>query len=136
MHPIFIKGNLDAAKSGLAYLWQKKSGQHDITSARILFVLLTIALLESQPTIQFVEKLKTLLTSESLPDYTYADSKKAWNLTRFIEHIGPKLPPGNADFLTTLAVVFSDRSKLPDLDRYSTWYEAGAQGSGSTERRE
>jgi hypothetical protein len=106
----------------LARAWQLKSGQHDLTSTRLLFVRLTVALLESQPTEKFVGQLKTLLALESLPDY--ADVMKVWDIDYFIEHLRSKLPPSSTNFLTALAAVLNDRTKLPELEEFPAWREA------------
>ena len=117
-----MQGKLDEAKKLLERAWQLKSGQHDLTSTRLLFVRLTIALLESQPTEKFVGQLKTLLALESLPDH--ADVMKVWDITYFIEHLQPKLSSGSTDFLTALATVLNDRTKLPELEEFPAWREA------------
>ncbi|MGA9131261.1 MAG: hypothetical protein WB384_04590 [Candidatus Sulfotelmatobacter sp.] len=117
-----MQGKLDETKKLLKRAWQLKSGQHDLTSTRLLFVRLTVALLETQPTEKFVGQLKTLLALESLPDH--ADVMKVWDITYFIEHLQPKLSSGSADFLTALATVLNDRTKLPELEEFPAWREA------------
>jgi hypothetical protein len=75
---LIMQGKLDEAKVLLVRAWQLKSGQHDLTSARVLYVRLAVALLESEPKEIFVGQLKTLLALESLPDY--ADVVKVWDI--------------------------------------------------------
>jgi hypothetical protein len=116
---LILQDKLAEAKSLLARAWQLKSGRHDLTSPRLLFVRLVMALLESQPVEVFVGQLKNLLALESLPDH--ADVAKVWNITSFIESLRPKIPPDAGDFLTALASAMNDRTKLADLDRFPEW---------------
>lgn len=110
---------LAEAKSLLARAWQVKRGQHDLTSTRLLFVQLAIALLELQPVEVFVGQLKNLLALESLPDH--AEVVKVWDITCFIESLRPKIPPDAGNFLTALVSAMNDRTKLADLDRFPEW---------------
>lgn len=113
------QGKLAEAKSLLARAWQLKRGQHDLTSTRLLYVRLAIALLEFQPGEVFIGQLKNLLALESLPDH--AEVVKVWDITCFIESLRPKIPPGAGNFLTALASAMNDRTKLADLDRFPEW---------------
>ena len=113
------QGKLAEAKSLLARAWQLKRGQHDLTSTRILFVRLAIALLELQPVEVFVGQVKNLLALESLPDH--AEVVKVWDITCFIESLRPKIPPDAGNFLTALVSAMNDRTKLADLDRFPEW---------------
>jgi len=113
------QGKLAEAKSLLARAWQLKCDRHDLTSTRLLFVRLAIALLESQTVEVFVGQLKNLLALESLPDH--AEVVKVWDITCFIESLRPKIPPDAGNFLTALVSAMNDRTKLADLDRFPEW---------------
>jgi len=116
---LILQGKLAEAKSLLARAWQLKYGRHDLTSTRLLFVRLAIALLEFQPVEVFVGQLKNLLALESLPDH--AEVVKVWDITCFIESLRPKIPPDAGDFLTALVSAMNDRTNLADLDRFPEW---------------
>ena len=116
---LIMKGNLREAKSLLTHAWQLKSGKHDLTSIRLLFVRLTVALLESHPPKSFLGMLKTMVDWESVPDY--ADVAVTWNIAYFIEKLRPQLPLGSAEFLTALASVLNDRRGHSKLDRFELW---------------
>jgi len=113
------QGKLAEAKSRLARAWQLKRSQHDLTSTRLLFVRLAIALLELQPVEVFVGQLKNLLALESLPDH--AGVVKVWDITCLIESLRPTIPPDADNFLTALVSAMNDRTKLVDLDRFPEW---------------
>jgi hypothetical protein len=113
-----MQGKLDEAKALLARAWQLKSGQHDLTSGRLLFAPHCRAAGIAAPEM-FIGQLKTLLAPGSLPDH--ADVVKVWDIVCFIEHLRPQLPPNYADFLTALVAAMNDRAKLPDLEGFSEW---------------
>lgn len=119
---LIMQGKLNEAKSLLKSAWQLKSGQHDLTSLRLLFVRLTVALLEAQPAAVFLGQLKTLLADASLPDY--ADVTKTWNIPDFIGHLNAELGAQNVKFLTALAIATNDHSKISDLDQFPEWRDA------------
>jgi tetratricopeptide (TPR) repeat protein len=122
---LIMQGKLDEAKELLARAWQLKCGRHDLTSARLLFVRLTVAMLESQPETLFLGQLKTLLAQESLPDH--ADVVKVWDIAYFIDHLSAELGGHHAAFLRALAASLNDRAKLPELDRFPQWRDAPPQ---------
>ena len=71
------------------------------------------------PNTPFLGQFKTLLTGPELP--VASDVAVPWDIAYFIEYLRPKLPPGNAEFLTALATALNDRTNLPDLDRFPEW---------------
>jgi hypothetical protein len=87
---LVMQGKLDEAKVLFEQAWRLKSGQHDITSARLLFVRLTVALLESHNVEEFVGHLKTVAALIPLPDH--ADVTRIWDIGYFLDHLRPKLP--------------------------------------------
>ena len=103
----------------LASAWQLTSRRRDLTSTRMLFVRLAIALLEFQPVEVFVGQLKNLLALESLPDR--AEAWKACDITCFVESLRPKIPPDAGNFLTALVSAMKDRTKLAEVDRFPEW---------------
>ena len=67
----------------------------------------------------FRQALEPLLAGPELP--MASDVAVPWDIAYFIEHLRPQLPPGSADFLTTLVAALNDRAKLPDLERSAEW---------------
>jgi len=116
---IILRGKLAEAKWLLSHAWQLKCACHDLTSTRVLFVRLAIALRESQPAEVFVGQLKTLLSLESLEDN--AEVAKLWDIACFVESLSLTLPPGAGDFLTALASAMNDRTTRAGLDRFPEW---------------
>jgi tetratricopeptide (TPR) repeat protein len=117
---LIMQGKLEESKPLLSRAWQIKSGQHDLTSARVLFIRLALAFLKSQPTETFIGQLKTILVQESLTDH--ANVAKIWDISCFIEHLGNSgLGIPDFEFLRALVAAFNDRARLPALDRFPTW---------------
>ncbi len=116
---LVLRNRLDEAKHVLARAWQLKASQHDITSSRVLYVRLVIALLESQSAAVFVGQLRTLLAEEYLRDYAGVDS--AWNVAYFLEQLNSKLGERNAKFMVALAAVMNNQSTVSELDRFPEW---------------
>jgi len=116
---LVMQDKLNEAKELLARAWRLKTGQHDLTSARLLFVRLAIAMLEAQPSGPFLGQLRTFLELESLADH--ADVAKIWDISDFIEHLGRRLSPESSDLLTALAAALNDRGTLSDLGRVTEW---------------
>jgi hypothetical protein len=48
-------------------------------------------------------------------------------LQPFFSQLGSKLPPSSVEFIKAIAAVLHDSTKLPDLDRFPAWREAGAE---------
>jgi tetratricopeptide (TPR) repeat protein len=116
---LIMQGKLNEAKPLLARAWQMKSGKHDLTSTRLLFVRLTVALLESQSSEQILGMLKTMVAWESMPDH--AEVVTTWDMAYFIEYLRPKLPLGSAEFLTALAAALNDHDEVGKLDSFDLW---------------
>jgi len=111
---VIMQGHLDEAKALLARAWQMKSEQYDITSVRLLFVRLSVALLESQRIAEYVGQLKMLLALETLSDY--ANAGKAWNIDYFIVFLRRRLPPDSVGMLAALAAGLNERKVLHKLE--------------------
>jgi hypothetical protein len=117
---LIMKGILAEAEKFLELAWSiKRSTGHDITSPRVLLVRLTLAMLESKPTDQYICQLRTLTVMPELSDN--ADVIKTWDIADFIEFLKPKLGEHNAEFLTALVAAMNDRTKLSTLDQFPEW---------------
>lgn len=123
---LIMMGNLAGAREHLQRAWAiKQSTGHDITSIRVLFIRLTVALLESEPMDRYIGQLCTLAAIPELGDY--ADVNKTWDIGYFIEFLRPKINDHQAKFLTALVAALNDRDKLPQLDQFPEWRNASPQ---------
>jgi tetratricopeptide (TPR) repeat protein len=116
---LIMQGKNDEAKLNLSKAWEKKKRKHDITSIRILFVRLTLAILENGQIDVYIGQLKTLFSMASLPDY--ANVVPTWDNEYFIRHLRPGLSHESADFLSTLSEVTNDTGLIYNLEKYNIW---------------
>jgi hypothetical protein len=119
-----MQGKLAEEKPLSADAWARKAGGHDITSARILFVRLATALLESEPAAHYVGQLKTLLTGGTTE--AGGNVTTTWDIGSLLVSLRPRLSPPDADLLETLAAALNDRARVADLDRYPAWRDGSA----------
>lgn len=116
-----ISGKLAEAREHLQRAWSiKQRTGHDMTSPRVLFVRLTVALLESKPIGQFVGQLRTLAAMPEPADY--ANVIATWDIADFIEFLKPKLGEHDSSFLATLVAAMNDRTKLSVLESFHEWH--------------
>jgi hypothetical protein len=114
-----MQGKLDETKALCARAWGLKSGRHDITSCRILFIRVAIALLEAQPVTPYAGQLKMLLSGAPLE--ATGPVATAWDMASFLESLRPELPASDAAFLESLLAGLNDRTKVADLDHFPAW---------------
>ena len=57
--------------------------------------------------------------SESVPNFLSATGP--WDIAYFFEHLGSRLPPGSAEFLTALVAAMNDRANLAAIDAFPEW---------------
>jgi hypothetical protein len=119
---LIMNGKHDEARQTLEHAWRLKGSQHDLTSARILFFSLGYALLCAQPAAEFVGRLKTILSWETIPDY--ADVVDKWNIDIFLEYLRGILPAESCDFMSELSAVLNQEAPVSSLDRFSIWRSA------------
>jgi tetratricopeptide (TPR) repeat protein len=99
--------------------WNLQSDVPDLNSARVLFVRLVVALLQSEAPGPFVGRLKTLLTLPSLPNSAHVAPK--WKVFTFIKVLESKLSNSEAKLLYSLVAAIHDRSKIVELDQHTLW---------------
>jgi tetratricopeptide (TPR) repeat protein len=116
---LVMLGKLDEAKGLLSRAWRLKADKHDLTSARMMFVSITIALLESLDTKPFVAQLKVLLGQKWPPDQ--ANVAKVWDMLHFIERLRPDLPADAPAFLTALVTALNDSNSVSNLEAFERW---------------
>jgi tetratricopeptide (TPR) repeat protein len=116
---LIMQNQISEAKKRLTRAGQLKSGQHDLTSARILFVRLAVALLDLEPAESFVGQLKILLSRGLTPDFSGVS--QTWDVAFFTEHLRPLVSPDSADLLTAIAQALNETSDLASLNRFPIW---------------
>jgi hypothetical protein len=114
-----MQGKLAEGKLLSARAWSLKSGKHDITSGRILFMRLAIALLEAQSSEFYLGQLKTLLAGRPLE--AAGNVATTWNITSFIESLRSTLSPTNAALLEALASALNNCHDVPNLNEFLQW---------------
>jgi nephrocystin-3 len=118
---LVMQGKLDEAKRCSADAWGLAASRHDITTARIAFVGLTVAMIEHEPIQSYVGLLKTLLTAGPLG--TAGGVAATWNIDSYLASLRPRLSSSGADFIEALSAALNDRAAIVYLDRYPAWSE-------------
>lgn len=117
---LIILDNLNEAKRILSEAWQLKSKKHDITSFRILFLRIVIALLESDSIELYLGQLKALFSMSPLPDF--ADVVKCWDVEYLMNYLKPpKLDNSSIKFLIELVKNINRNIQDIDMDNYPYW---------------
>lgn len=120
-----MMGKFDEAREHVQRAWSiKQQSGHDISSPRILFMRIVVALLESKPIGHYVGQLRTLVAMPEPADY--ANVMAIWDISSVIECLKPGLGEPNAQFLTAIAAVLNDRNKLPDLEKFPAWRDTAS----------
>jgi WD40 repeat protein/Flp pilus assembly protein TadD len=115
---LVMQGKLPEAKSLCAEAWSRKRGRHDVTSARILFVRLAIALLEKEPIAPYVGRLK-MLVGTALD--TEGDVSPRWDMDAFFDCLRPKMSVREVEFLKAVVAAMNDPATVADLDVFVEW---------------
>ena len=101
--------------------WDLKSGKHDITSARILFMRIIIKLLEGKNTAQTIGKLKGLLSGEEL---TYQGNvTTTWDIDPVLDYVKEKIPAGSFALLQSIVSVMNKKTEMSFLDSFADWQD-------------
>ena len=114
-----MQSKLDEARQDLARAWLLKRGRHDITSARILFIRLAVAMMESSPEGEFIGKLKSLVGGGPLAVTGGVVVK--WDIDYFIKFLQTRLTPGKSEFVTAVASALNEPGRVSDLNRFPEW---------------
>jgi hypothetical protein len=116
---LVMQDKLEESRQHLSRAWLIKQGDHDITSARILFVRLAVAFLESQSAGHFIGQLKVLISGNTLG--TKVNIVRVWDIDPFLANLRAKLVPEITDFLEALVRALNDRSQVSTLDDFGLW---------------
>ncbi len=122
---LVMMNKLEEAKELTDRAWLLKSGSHDLTSMRILFVKLCIAFVKSEPTEKLIGRLKTLLCRDSVEDF--ASVNREWDIADFIGYLEGILGADKQQLVIALKNAIIVQSKVADLDGYAFWKEAVAE---------
>jgi tetratricopeptide (TPR) repeat protein len=122
---LLMEGSLEEAGELLSQAWEIKTGQHDITSMRILYLRCILAYLQSRPVGRLLGQLKTLLKIENLPEH--AQVSPTWQIGSVLQSLSPQLPAGVPGFLMALVGAMNDRATLAELEEFPEWREAAEE---------
>ena len=117
---LVLQGKLDEAIPLLARAWRLKAGQHDLTSARVLWVRIAAAMCRGDAVEFYLGQLKTLLLDDPALATTGGVSA-TWQIEPVIDQLGLHLRDEQIELLVTISAVFEDRALAPDLDRFLEW---------------
>ena len=116
---LVMQGKLAEARALCSEAWRLTAGRHDITTARILFVRLTIALLQTEPAALYVGQVKTLLTRPALD--AAGSVERTWDVDSFIAALRHWLSTEHGEFVELLAAALNDLARVADLERFPAW---------------
>ncbi len=116
-------GNLAEACRWNAEAWSLKTGQHDLTSGRILFARIALRLLLGDGDVGlYLGQLKTLLRREALE--CLGDIAPTWDIPDVLGMLCDKLDEPDAELLANATDALNDRAYVPSLDRFDLWNSA------------
>jgi proteasome accessory factor A len=116
---LVMQDKLSEARQRLARAWSLKAGQHDITSARVLWTRVTTALVGSEASGTFLGLMRSLFSLPSLP--ATGGVIRYWQVVPVVDFVRPRISPADADLLVQLAEVLNYRRRLPRLDAFASW---------------
>ena len=119
---LVMQGKRDEAKPLLARAWELKRGCHDLTSARIVWVRLAVALVERAEPRVFLGQLKSLLALPELP--AHGDVATTWNCESIIASLRPGLGSKDAELLTRAVAALNSRPHRAALAALRKWRRA------------
>jgi hypothetical protein len=120
---LVMQGKLAEAKRLCSEAWKLSAGRQDVTTARILFMRLVIAMLGAESIGLYIGQLKTLLTAAL---GNAGDVVSTWDIASFLNAVRPRLSSADVDFLQSLAGALNDRATIPALDPVSMWKDQPA----------
>ena len=116
-------GKLDEATRFNAQAWRLKTGRHDLTSGRVLFVRVALRLLLGECDVTlYLGQLKILLGRDPLP--CHGDISETWEIPDVIAMLSRNLPPDVGALMAKLADVLNERTLLPTLEACDAWVSA------------
>ena len=116
---LLLRGRVGDARREVTHAWVLNATNYDITSARILTVRLTIAMVDNEPGDLFLGQLKTHLAIQPLPDF--ADVDRRWAMSRMLEMLRPRLDGEAVDLLRAIGEVINRERPLESLDGIPRW---------------
>jgi len=117
---LIITDRLPEARQVVEAAWDARAGAPVDVVARLLWFQVFFGLLEGSDVRIPLGRLKaTLLGTERF---------NVWTLTPMLRHIRPSLGPEAYDLLRLMFDAWSDRDRLPELDRIAAWRECEPLG--------
>jgi tetratricopeptide (TPR) repeat protein len=97
---LMMLSRFDETKSHLQRAWTLKECNHDVTSVRILWVRLAVAMLAKESPAVFIGQLKTLLSARESRVSNEVDDY--WNVQSVLEYLCGRLSPEHGQLLAAL----------------------------------
>jgi proteasome accessory factor A len=116
---LLLRDQLPEAHRLLARAWRLKRNSHDLTSPRILFIRLIVAMLQSQSTATLVGQIKTLILRGTLPDH--ADVTRSWSIGPMIDTLRARVGGDNHALLKSLFAAINRPECAEALDQFECW---------------
>jgi len=117
-----MQRKLDEAKPLLARAWHLKRGAHDLTSARVVWVRLAVAMLECASPRVFLGQLKSLLELPELP--ARADISTTCVYEPIVASLSSGLDTGDVELLKRIAAALNSRHRALTLVALPKWRTA------------
>jgi hypothetical protein len=116
---LLMQGRTSEARHEITRAWHEMGRRYDVTSARILTMRLTVALIDDEPNALFVGQLMNHLAMQPLPDY--ADVDRRWQLRRMLDVLAPRLDPEALTLLQAIGDVVNGHRALQTLEELPRW---------------
>lgn len=116
---VLLQGRLAEARELVTDAWPRDSGQHDLTTARVLTTRMLIAMLDGEPSSLYVGQLKAHLGIWPLPDLANVDSQ--WQMALVLKRLEHRLEPDARDLLLAIVDVLNGAAPLEALRALPHW---------------
>jgi hypothetical protein len=114
-----LANRLDESESLNREAWAHKTGQHDVTSGRILFLRIALCWLLDADASLYLGQLRTLLAQPNLTSLGGVD--RQWEAADILDELSKRLTTEKAGFLRALVLALNEPGKIAQLDRFSLW---------------
>ncbi len=116
---LVMQRKLDEAKPLLARAWHLKHGAHDLTSARVAWVRLAVAMLEHASPRVFLGQVKSLFGLSELP--AYGEISLTWDYEPIVASLAPGLDASEVELLKRIAAALNSRHRVLTLAELLKW---------------
>jgi hypothetical protein len=121
---LLMLGRVAEARQEVTLAWLAGGGRYDLTSARVLTIRLTIAMVAGEPIEIFLGQLKSHLAIQPLPDF--ADVSRSWQFAQPLEMVAPALDSDAFALLKSIGDVVNGDRPAQSLEEVPLWQNAMA----------